>query len=92
MAVALVDASAAVEVEVVASPFVGRRHPERLVAGEQVVVVQVAETEPVCELEQRDEEVMTSFGQLQMIRIRKEKLLHRRLYLLQCATLLLPRW
>lgn len=97
LAVALVDASAAVEEEVVASPFEEQRHPERLVAGErvvvvQVVVVQVAGTESVCELEQLDEEVMTSFGQLRMIRIRKEKLLHRRLYLLQCATLLLPRW
>ena len=95
LAVALVDASAAVEEAVVASPFEELRHPERLAAGELVVaefsVGQVAETELVCGLEQLDEEAMTSFEPLQMKRTRKEKLHHHRPCLLQCATLRLPR-
>ena len=95
LAVALVDASTAVEEVVVASPFEEQRHPERLVAGELVVVEpavgQVAETELVCGLERLDEEAMTSFEPPQMKRIRKERLHHHRPCLLQCATLRLPR-
>ena len=96
LAGALVDASVAVEEAVAASPVEEQRHPERLAVGELVVVQaavgQVAETELVCGLERLDEEAMTSFEQLQMKRIRKERLHHHRPYLLQCATLRLPRW
>ena len=80
LAVALVDASTAVEEVVVASPFEGQRHPERLVAVELVVVEpavgQAAETVLVCGLERLDEEAMTSFELPQMKRIRKERLPH----------------
>ena len=96
VAASSVVASVVVEEAVVASPFEEQRHPGRLAVGEPVAVVaavvQVAGTELVCGLERLDEEAMTSFEPLPMKRIRKERLHHHRLCLLQYATLRLPRW
>ena len=96
LVVASFDASVVVEEAVVASPFEEQQHPERLAVGEPVAavaaVVQVAGTELVCGLERLDGEARTSFEPLPMKRIRKERLHHHRLCLLQYATLRLPRW